>query len=211
MSEHELSHVFWIGGGSGAGKSTLSAQLAERFGADVYSTDKAIKDHSARCSASECPLLEDFKAMSMDERWADRSPEEMLATFQRFEGECFDLIVDDLRQYPRDRLIIVEGFRLLPRLVKRHLPSRRHGLWLLPTPDFRLAAFRERGSLWTIANKTTKPEKALDNLLTRDGMFTDQIAAEAEALGLSTLTMDGSLDQNKAGIKVAESLGLAAT
>lgn len=190
MSAHDLSHVYWIGGGSGAGKSTLSAQLAERFGADAYSTDKA---------------------MSMDERWADRSPKEMLETFQWFEGECFDLIVDDLRGYPWDRLIIVEGFRLLPRLVKPHLPSRHHGLWLLPTPDFRLAAFRERGSLWTIANKTTKPEKALDNLLTRDGMFTDQIAEEAEALGLSTLAMDGSFDQHEAGIKFAESLGLTAT
>jgi hypothetical protein len=48
------------------------------------------------------------------------------------------------------------------------LQHSSHGVRLIPAPDFQLAAFETRGSLWSIAGKTTDPDCALSNLLERD-------------------------------------------
>ena len=114
----ELQHVFWIGGGSGAGKSTIARRLAAQHGLHVYSTDDVMADHARRSSPEDCPLLHAFMAMDLTSRWVNRSPQVMFETFHWFHGEGFNLIIEDLLQLPRDRGVIVEGFRLLPHLVK---------------------------------------------------------------------------------------------
>jgi len=87
-----------------------------------------------------------FKAMDMDERWVNRTPETMLESFHRFQGELCGLIVEDLLRLPLEPGVIDERFRLLPRLVKS-LAEPGHAVWLLPTSEFRRAAFASRGSL----------------------------------------------------------------
>jgi hypothetical protein len=174
-----LEHVYWIGGGSGAGKSTVARRLAERYGLDYYSTDDAMADHARRSTAADSPFLHDFIAMDMDQRWLLRDPGTMLETFHWFRGEGFGLIVDDLRDRPP---VVAEGFRLLPHLVAPLLADRNHAVWLLPTPEFREAAFAGRGSMWEIAGRTSDPERALRNLLDRDRLFTDRLRDEVRGL-----------------------------
>src|SRR5258705_115728 len=113
-----LSHVYWIGGGSGAGKSTIAHRIAAQRGLQLYFTDDAMPDHANRCTPENCPFLDRFKAMDMDERWVTRSPKTMLETFHWFRGEGFDLIVEDLLRLATDPCVVVEGFRALPLLVK---------------------------------------------------------------------------------------------
>jgi len=96
-------HVYWIGGGSGAGKSTIASHLTARNGLRMYATDYAMSDHDSRFKSQYAPLLTRFKAMGMDERWVNRSPETMLETFHFFQGELFDLIIEDLLLLPADR------------------------------------------------------------------------------------------------------------
>jgi hypothetical protein len=203
-----LRHVYWLGGASGAGKSTIARRLAARHGLRLYSTDEAMADHAARCSAEDCPCLAAFKAMSMDERWVDRSPQTMLETFHWFRGEGFGLIVEDLLKLPTDQGVVVEGFRLLPRLVKPLLHARNQAVWLLPTPEFRLAAFEGRGSLWSIAEKTTRPERALSNLLERDRLFTVELQDMTEKAVLPVIDVDGSLSESVLERRVATHFGL---
>ncbi|MBV9046173.1 MAG: hypothetical protein JO294_13685, partial [Alphaproteobacteria bacterium] len=162
------SDIFWLGGGSGAAKSTIARRLAQKHGMTFYGTDEAMRSHGERATPEECPQLDAFRRMTMDERWADRAPEVMLDTFHWFRGEGFRFILEDLASLPADKPIIAEGFRLLPHLVKPHLASARHGVWLIPTRDFRRKAFEARGTLWTIAAQTSRPEVALQNLLHRD-------------------------------------------
>ncbi|MEO0743841.1 MAG: hypothetical protein AAFY49_00710 [Pseudomonadota bacterium] len=188
-----LSHVRWIGGGSGAAKSTVARTLADVKGAVVYDTDAVMRDHADRCPRDQCPKLASFIDMTMDERWVRRTPEQMLEMFHWFAGEGFDLIVEDLLALPRDRLVIAEGFRLLPRLVAPLLGDTRHALWLLPTPAFRRRAFDARGTTWDIPQRTSNPDVALANILARDALFTDHLRGEAAALGLHTLQVDGAL------------------
>jgi len=188
----EFDHVRWVGGGSGAGKTTVTRLLAERFDVGVYSTDAAIGVHSARLDGAAAPLLERFRAMTMDQRWVDGDPVDMFRTFPWFHGEGFDLMLDDLRLLRADRPVIAEGFRLLPALVLPLLSNVRHGAWLLPTPRFRAEAFSRRvgeDAFWT---RTTNPARALANLLERDRLFTDELTHQTHHADIDAIHVNGT-------------------
>lgn len=203
-----LGHVYWIGGGSGAGKSTIARRVAARNGLRLYATDDVMADHARRCAPGDCPLLAAFAAMDMDQRWLNRSPQTMLETFHWFRGEGFHLIIEDLLRLPTRPGVIVEGFRLLPRLVKPLLATPRNAVWLLPTSGFRRAAFESRGTLWEIARKTSDPPRALANLLERDRMFTDHLDQEARRLDLRVIAVDTPMTEAELAGQVAEAFGL---
>jgi hypothetical protein len=202
-----LRHVYWIGGGSGAGKSTVARRIAERHGLRRYSTDDVMPDHAARSTADESPLLFDFMAMDMDERWMTRSPEVMLETFHWFRGEGFHLIVEDLLDLPAEPAVVAEGFRLLPHLVAPLLTVPGHAVWLIPTEGFRRAAFESRGSTWQIAGRTTDPERTLRNLLERDRMFTERLREETRRLGLRTVEVDVTMTEDDVVERVTKAFG----
>jgi hypothetical protein len=203
-----LRHVYWIGGGSGAGKSTIARRVADRHGLLVYATDDAMSDHDGRCMPQDAPLLSRFKAMDMDERWVNRSPETMLESFHWFQGELFGLIVEDLLRLPAEPGVTAEGFRLLPRLVKPLLAEPGHAVWLLPTPEFRRAAFASRDSLWKIAGQTNDPERALRNLLERDRMFAELLYEETKRLELPAIEVDTTMTEDDLTGRVTEIFGL---
>jgi 2-phosphoglycerate kinase len=182
---------YWIGGGSAAGKSTIARRIAVQHGLSVYSTDDVMADHARRSSREDCPLLHEFMAMDMDERWVNRSPKTMLETFHWFRGEGFNMIVEDLLSSPRYPGVVVEGFRLLPHLVKPLLSVPNRAVWLLPTPEFRRAVIESRGgTAWGFLAKTSDPERALRNVLERDRMFTEILREETSRLGLAAIDVD---------------------
>jgi hypothetical protein len=204
-----LRHVYWIGGGSGAGKSTVARRVADRHGLRLYATDDVMPDHAARSTAGESPLLFDFMAMDMDERWMSRSPEAMLETFHWFRGEGFRLIVEDLLSLPCEPGVVAEGFRLLPRLVRPLLSVPAQSVWLLPTPDFRQAVVESRGgSASGFLAKTTDPERALRNLLERDRMFTDVLREETARLAVPAIEVDATTTEDDLARRVTEGFGL---
>ena len=205
----ELQHVYWIGGGSGAGKSTIARRIAAQHHLNVYATDDVMADHARRCSPEECPLLHRFIAMDMDERWVNRSPKTMLETFHWFRGVGFNLIFEDVLNLPREPGVIVEGFRLLPHLVKPLLSTSNRAVWILPTPDFRQAVLESRGgSAWGFLAKTSDPERALRNLLERDRMFTDVLREETARLGLHTIEVDTTTNEDDLVRQVTELFGI---
>lgn len=202
-----LGHIRWVGGGTGAGKTTVTRHLAERFGLRVYSSDSTIKDHAGRLDAATAPLLDRFRRMSMDERWVLRDPVTMEKTFPWFQGEGFDLLLEDLRALPADQVTLVEGFRLLPNLVHPHLFDPQHAVWLIPTREFRRAAFAARQGAEAFWLRTTEPSTALANLLQRDDIFTDDVAAVAERLQ-GGMRVDGTATLEETAEKLAERFGL---
>ncbi|RYV49363.1 hypothetical protein [Pengzhenrongella frigida] len=203
-----LHDVYWIGGGSGAGKSTVARRVAARHGLGLYMSDDVMADHASRSEPEDAPFLSEFLAMDMDERWVNRSPQTMLETFHWFQGEGFGEVIDDLLHLPAGPPAIAEGFRLLPRLVQPLLASPNHAVWLLPTPDFRRAAFSSRGSSWEIAGKTSDPARALENLLERDRMFTDRLREEATSLRLPIIEVDTAMIEDGLTDRVVETFGL---
>jgi 2-phosphoglycerate kinase len=205
----QLRHVYWLGGGSGAGKSTIARRIAARHGLRLYATDDVMAEHARRSTPEDSPLLHTFMAMDMDERWVNRPPNTMLQTFHWFQGEGFRLIVEDLLRLPREPGVIVEGFRLLPRLVKPLLSVPAQSVWLLPTPAFRQAVFERRGEAASgFLARTTDPERALRNLLERDRMFTDILREETAHLGGPAVEVDATMTEDDLAERVTEVFGL---
>jgi 2-phosphoglycerate kinase len=205
----QLQHVYWIGGGSCAGKSTIARRTATQHGLRVYATDDVMTDHARRSTHEDSPLLHRFMAMDMDERWVNRTPKTLLDTFHWFQGEGFHMIIEDLLRLSREPAVIVEGFRLLPRLVKPLISVPAQAVWLLPTPAFRQAVVDSRGgSAWGFLARTTNPERALCNLLERDRMFTDILREETARLEVPAIEVDGSVTEDDLVERVTKVLGL---
>jgi hypothetical protein len=80
---------------------------------------------------------------------------------------------------------------------------------MIPSPGFRRLAFDSRGSTYEIAGKTSDPARALENLLTCDRLFTDDITREAKALNLPTIRVNQGVSVERLERRVAEVLGLA--
>jgi 2-phosphoglycerate kinase len=209
LVKRQLQHVYWIGGGSGAGKSTIARRIAAQHGLRVYATDDVMAEHARRTTREDSPLLHRFIAMDMDERWVNRTPKLMLETFHWFQGEGFHLIIEDLLSLPRSPGVIVEGFRLLPRLVKPLLCVLAQSVWLLPTATFRQAVVESRGGAASgFLAKTTNPEAALRNLLERDRMFTDLLREETARLEMPAIEVDAANLEDDLVRRVTEMFGL---
>jgi 2-phosphoglycerate kinase len=108
----------------------------------------------------------------------------------------------------REPSVIVEGFRLLPHLVKPLVAAPGNAVWLLPTPEVHLAAIEQRGSLWTIAGQTRDPATALRNLLERDRMFTERLYEETRRLDLRVIEVDPSMTEDALDQRVTSAFGL---
>jgi hypothetical protein len=208
LSPQQLQHIRWIGGGSGAGKSTVARRLSEKHGFRLYHCDDAQSAHTARSNAVDHPMLHDFLAMTMDERWVKRTPQEMFHTFHGFHGEGFGLILEDLLDLPTDVPILVEGYQLLPGLIAPLLNRPDQAVWLIPTPEWRYTALCRRESVWSIAGRTSDPETALANLLARDALYTEKVARQAAALQLTIIKVSGSTSVDGLATRVAQYLGI---
>ena len=208
LSPQRLRHIRWIGGGSVAGKSTVARLLAEKHGLRLYHCDDRQSAHTARSNVVDHPMLHTFLAMTMDGRWAKRTPEEMFHTFHGFHGEGFGLILEDLLDMPTDVPVLVEGYKLLPRLVAPLLSRPDQAVWLIPTPSFRRTAFASRGSLWSIAGRTSDPATALANLLARDALSTEEVKRQAAALRLTMIEVNGSASVDGLATRVAQCLDI---
>ncbi len=204
----ELGDVRFIGGSSGSGKSTVARRLAAKHGFRVYETEP-VSAYVDRTTPGDAPLLHAFLSMDMDERWLNRSPAVMRDTFHGFRGELFPFIIEDLRALPKSPPILAEGFTLLPRLVSQILSAPHQAVWLVPTPDFRRAAFDARGSTYDIPSKTSDPERALENLLERARLFGEDVERDAMALRLPVIRVDRGLSVDGLVKLVSEALHLS--
>jgi hypothetical protein len=119
------------------------------------------------------------------------------------------MIIEDLLRIPTNVRVIVEGFRVLPYLVKPILSASDHAVWLLPSPEFRQATIERRGG-WTsgFLAKTSNPERALQNLLERDRMFTDRLRKEVEHLELRAIEVNTAMAEDDSANLVTKIFGL---
>ena len=91
--------------------------------------------------------------------------------------------------------------------MKPLLHTIEQSVWLLPTPEFRLAAFKSRNTLWSIAGKTSNPENALHNLLVRNALFTDRLRKETKSAGLPAVEVDNRLTEDSLFDRIRRQFG----
>jgi hypothetical protein len=116
--------------------------------------------------------------------------------------------LEDLTALPAGPGIVVEGTPLLPWLTAPHLASPGHAVWLLPTPEFARARLTERLPLAGFL-ESSDPDRAAENRVTREHLFTEAIAAGARELGLQVVCVDGSRDLAATAAAVEELLATA--
>lgn len=204
-----LSHVCWIGGPGGAGKSTATTLLAERHRLQIYHFDDASSRHAAKATPDRHPAFLAFVAMTMDQRWLLRSPEEMADNAIRSWVERFDMVVDDLMTMPAQPGIIAEGIGLLPECVDEIADVAARSVWLVHTPAFLRETEGPRMGLTAMTARTSDPDRALAKLLRRNELIAQHIRTEAARRGLRVIDVDEGLAPDRAGELVAAQFGLA--
>jgi len=188
-----LAHVLWIGGGPQAGKTTLSRLLAGKWDLKIYNLDwHAVREHAGRPGAA----VTEFQRLSMDERWAVPSADQLLERSVTIWQDGFTLVLDDLLALPDSRSIIAEGPGAFPWCVAPLLSSGRQAIFLVPTPERREVVATRR---WGSGQRERFPgiaerERALTNIRARDALLDARIVSSCAELGLRCERLDGSLD-----------------
>jgi hypothetical protein len=188
-----LAHVLWIGGGPQAGKTTLSRLLAGKWDLRIYNIDwHAVREHAGRPGTAVAA----FQRLSMDERWAVPSADELLERSITIWQDGFALVVEDLLALPRSRTIVAEGPGAFPWCVAPLLRSTRQAIFLFPTRERRDLVAERR---WGTGQLERFPgivdrERALTNVSARDALLDARIVSSCAELGLRCERLDGSLD-----------------
>jgi cytidylate kinase len=188
-----LARVLWIGGGPQAGKTTLSRLLAGKWDLKVYNLDwHAVREHAGRPGTA----VASFQRLSMDERWAVPSADELLERSIAIWEDGFALVVEDLLALPCSRTIVAEGPGAFPWCVAPLLRSTRQAIFLVPTRERRDLVAERR---WGTGQLERFPgivdrERALINISARDALLDARIVSSCAELGLRCERLDGSLD-----------------
>lgn len=188
----ELDHVLWVGGGQGAAKTTAARTLAHRHGLRLYHVDAHGFAHVERAETGPYPGLQAFAAVTMEERWLDPEPEEMVDQFVATSRERFTMIREDLRALPRSPGILVEGPQLLPELVAPVLPRRDAAVWLVPTERLQVDLLTVRPS--AAPSYTSDAERSREKMTRRNVLIAAALREEALARGLAVVDVDRYAD-----------------
>jgi hypothetical protein len=143
-----------------------------------------------------------------DERWLAQPPEELAAWSLELNAGRFRMILEDLAVLPETPGIVVEGTPLLPWLVAPHLPSPRHAVWLVASPELARNRLLERPPLAGFVG-SSDPERASEQRIARERVFADAVADAARDLGLPLVPVDGSRGLDATVAAVEEVLALA--
>ncbi|HEY6963547.1 MAG TPA: hypothetical protein VI408_16800 [Gaiellaceae bacterium] len=179
------SHALWIGGPQGSGKSSIAYALSRRFDLQLYVVDHRVWVHEPRMPPTE------FGGLSLDERWVDAAPEQMLRWFVTTSRHRVRLVLEDLRELPDAPACIVEGPQLFPTTVSAFLRDPAQALFLLPDE----AQLRERLLARPPIAGTSDGRRARENATERDVLIARTIAREARELRLAVLQVDAPLEE----------------
>ncbi len=184
-----MENVLWLGGSPCAGKSSISRILESNFDINVYRVDAAFETHRTQFSQPLHPALCNWESSTWNQRWMqpiDKLVRDAIKIYQ----EHFTLIIEDVRAFPKDKPLLVEGTALLPQEVSRVLLKRNDAIWLIPTPDFQKENYSQREWIYEILKQCDNQEEAFHNWMERDVAFAEFVINEARRLNLEWLLID---------------------
>ncbi len=185
--------ILWIGGSTDAGKTTLARALAARCGCELYEYDRTDAAHHEALAARHQDIRA-FMLAGADARWVTPTPEQLYRRAMRSFRLRWPLLLRELAELSArpGAPVIIEGFGLLPDLVRPLLDDVRQGLWLMPTEAFRRGSWLRRGKP-SFRDQVSDPDRAAANLWDRDLRLAEEIERQARVLQLKLVVNDGSL------------------
>ncbi len=193
-----LAHILWIGGSPCSGKSTISHAIARIYVFVDYHADAFERHHFARRVAAGDAEAIAFLRMNMDQRWLQRSVEELSRETIVSWTNRFPYVIADLLALPKENLIVAEG-NFFPASVAPYLSSPHQAIWLTPTDAFcdharrrKQAELVRRQKRQGVYDEGSNPEQRLRNLIERDKRLASYVKQQAEALSLPIYEVDGS-------------------
>jgi hypothetical protein len=200
--DHNLAHIYWLGGSPCAGKSSMADMLAEQYRLQIYRCDDFFEVHTKRARPDQQPTLYQLRRMTWDEIWLQPVAVLLRRAIEAYQEE-FGMILDDLLAWPKSPPLLVEGTALLPDYVNDILSLPRRSIWVVPTEAFQQAYYPKRGA-WVeeVLNQCTDPNRAFQNWMDRDVAYAKWVEKRVTDLGLFCIRVDGSrtIAQNAAVI-----------
>ncbi len=205
MPSDDFAHVRWLGGSACAGKSSAARALAAEHGLTLYSCDEQFEAHRRRASRERHPHFCRLMDLPPEELWAPPLEDRVRDLLAFYEDE-FSLVLEDLREL--NGPVIAEGVGLLPARVAAVLADPRHACWLIATPDFRRRHYPRRAAMAELLGRSADPSSAFENWMARDDEVARRLEAEAAALALPILPVNGAVSEAETTAALARQLGL---
>ncbi len=195
-----LERVLWIGGAQWAGKTSVAQTLAMRFGVLHYSYDY----HDARSHLDRgrneperfphrAALARAVDDGTFSEQWVTRTPAQLAEDARRNFVDRFAMVLDDLAALPDDVTVVAEGYGLRPEMVAPLISDPRKAVFLVPSEAFRAQQIATLPRAMRIGSEVSDPERAQRNRLERDRILRDDVVAQAKALNLEVIEVDGTI------------------
>jgi adenylate kinase family enzyme len=190
--KQSLAHVLWMGGSPCSGKSSIAETLANRYGLTLYRCDDAFWEHMEHADPDRHPTLHKLNQTAWNEIWM-RPVDVQIAEEMKCYYEEFDMLLDDLLEYPRSTPVLAEGAALLPDLVSGLLPDDRRAIWIVPTAAFQRAHYTPEQRPWVkdILKQCQDATQAFQNWMDRDAGFANQVSTRVRELGFRLIEVDG--------------------
>lgn len=191
--KRDLKHVYWLGGSSCAGKSTIAQLFEDELGFDIYPIDpKWFGDHLHAADPKRHPGMvkyrEAFDGLSIREIFETFSVENLIKLQINFFTEEFEMVIDDLYEFPKDKPILAEGTALFPSQVSP-VTEPHQAIWLVATETHERKIRQQRmkqDSEWNF-----EMDPWFDDMITWSSKRKERTTSQAEQLGLKFIETDG--------------------
>lgn len=191
-----LAAAYILGGPPCSGKSTLAQMLSEQHNLNYYKVDDHQEAHLQRAKPEAQPVMCQYRRRDWNDIWT-RPVDTLVSELYEFDKERFPFILDDLNQTEDDRELLVEGAAIWPQFLDGFPLTKSRVIFLIPTPEFQIAHYRQRSWIQPILDACNDPQEAFEHWMKRDAQCGVIVASQANAQEYTTIFVDGnsSLDQ----------------
>lgn len=181
--------------------------LANKYSFEVFKCDDYMSKHIEQSDKVKHPILNKLQKMSWNDIWMRPVDIQVIEEFE-FYREEFELLLDEIKAFIKNRPVIVEGAALLPDLINSLGINKDRVLYIVPVKDFQVFHYSKRHFINDILSQCKNPELAFDNWMERDARFANIVFEDATKLGMKALRVDGNSSLEKMAAKVEEHFGL---